>query len=236
MTRFGEGFPGYYVIVSLFKIPIATQIIIWTALGVYFLDAKRRQWFLKKEWFLLWPILFYTIYFNFFFTAQMGLRHYLIVFPLLYVFAGGLFKGWGSFTRTQKGLSFVLASYLIASVISYYPNYLGYLNEIIWDRKMAYKYLADSNLDWGQDYFTLMEYKNEHQEVKKAPWIPSKLKKTATYFVDVNLLVGVFNGPTPYAWLRENFEPVGMIAPSYLLFEITPDEMYHLCATTNYCK
>jgi hypothetical protein len=36
--------------------------------------------------------------------------------------------------------------------------------------------------------------------------------------------------------LRENFEPVGMIAPSYLLFEIKPGQMQALCDTTDYCK
>lgn len=235
-TRFGEGFSGYYVVASLLKVPIVTQIMIWAALGLYFLDAKRRQGFLKQEWFLLWPVLFYTIYFNFSYNAQMGLRHYLIVFPLMYVFAGQLFKGWHQFTRTQKGLSFALALYLVASVISYYPNYLGYFNEIVWDRKMAYKYLAGSNLEFGQDYFALLEYEHEHPEVKKAPVFPSRINKTTTYYVSVNLLVGVFYGPGNYAWLRENFEPVGMIAPSYLLFEITPEQMQALCDTTIYCQ
>jgi hypothetical protein len=234
-TRFGAGFAGYYIIASLLKVPIATQVIIWMALGVYFLNAKRRQSFMKDEWFLLCLVLFYTVYFNFFYKAQIGLRYYLIVFPLLYVFVGGLFKDWRGFTRAQKGLFFALASYLIASVFSYYPNYLAYFNELVPDRKMAYEYLADSNLDWGQDELALKEYQHEHRDVKKAPEIPSRFAKATTYYVSVNRLVGVINGPESYAWLRENFKPVGMIAPSYLLFEITPDQIDHLCITTNYC-
>jgi hypothetical protein len=235
-TRFGQGFPGYYLIASLLKVPIATQIVLLTSLVVYFLSRKRRENFWRNEWFLLWPVLFYTMYFNFFYKAQMGFRYYLLVFPLLYVFAGGLFKDWQSFTRKQKSISFALGLYLVVSVFSYYPNYLAYFNEIVWDRKMAYKYLADSNLDWGQDDLVLKEYQHEHRGVEKAPEIPVQLTRTATYYVSVNRLVGVINGPATYAWLRENFEPVGMIAPSYLLFEITPEQIDRLCTTTDYCK
>lgn len=235
-TRLGEGFPGYYAVVSLLKVPIASQIIIWIALCTYFLDAGRRQRFMRNELFLLWPVLFYSLYFNFLYKAQIGLRHYLVVFPLLYVFAGGLFKDWMNFTSTQKRLTFASILCLVISLFSYYPNYLGYVNEFIWDRKMAYKYFADSNLDWGQDYNALTDFRNHHPDVKKAPEIPIRLRRTATYFVSVNELVGALYGPHHYAWLRENFEPVGMIAPSYLLFEIAPDKMDHLCVTTNYCK
>jgi len=235
-TRFGAGFAGYYIIASLLKVPIAAQIIIWAAFGVYFLNAKRRQSFWKNEWFLLWLVLFYTVYFNFFYKAQIGLRYYLIVFPLLYVFTGGLFKEWQKISRAQKGLSFALALYLIVSVASYYPNYLAYFNEIVWDRKMAYKYLADSNLDWGQDDLVLKYYLHENRDVKKAPEIPARFENTTTYYVSVNRLVGVINGPETYAWLRENFQPVGMIAPSYLLFNITPEQIDRLCAETEYCQ
>jgi hypothetical protein len=235
-TRQGKGFAGYYLVASLLKVPIPAQIILISAFVFYFLDKKRRQSFWKDEWFLLWLILFYTVYFNFLYHAQIGIRYYLIVFPLLYVFAGRLFKEWRIFSRTQKGLSFALALYLVISVLSYYPNYLAYFNEIVWDRKMAYKYLADSNLAWGQDYYALKAYRAEHRNVDKAPEIPHPFPRTRTFFVPVNQLVGVSYDPATYQWLRENFEPVGMIAPSYLLFEIKPGQMQALCDTTDYCK
>jgi len=48
--------------------------------------------------------------------------------------------------------------------------------------------------------------------------------------------VGVTEDPEKFRWLRENFEPIGTIAPSYLLFEITPEQMQHLCASTIDCE
>ena len=79
-------------------------------------------------------------------------------------------------------------------------------------------------------------YRAEHRDVAKAPEIPYPLPKTRTFYVPVNQLVGVSYDPVTYQWLRENFEPVGMIAPSYLLFKITAREMQALCDGTSYCK
>jgi hypothetical protein len=235
-TRFNAGFPGYYFVAFLLKVPIATQIILFLAFIVYFLDASRRKDVLKNEWFLLWPILFYIIYFNFFYRAQIGIRFFLVVFPLLYVFAGGLFKNRAGFDWRKKAAAFGLGIYLGLSVLSSYPDYLSYFNEIVWDRKMAYQYLADSNLDWGQDDFIVRDYLAEHPEVRKAPQRPRLLSETTRYYLQANELVGVTAHPDAYRWLRENFKPVEAIAPSCLLFEITPQQMQDFCKTTNYCE
>ena len=235
-TRFGQGFSGYYVVASLLKLAIATQLILWASLIVYFVNKKRRVFFWKNEWFLLSLVLFYTLYFNFFYKAQMGIRYYLVVFPLLYVFAGGLFSEWHRFSRLQKSLAGALAVWMISSVLFAYPNYLAYFNEIIGDRKQAYQYLADSNLDWGQDALILEQYQKEHRRLRKAPETPSPLTEPALYYVSVNRLVGVINGPEPYRWLRENFKPSGTIGSSYLLYEIMPQQMQDLCNNTTFCQ
>jgi hypothetical protein len=231
-----EGFNGYYIVASTVKTPIATQIIFWAAVIAYLIKKPRLRSFLQNEWFFLWLALFYTVYFNFFYNAQTGIRYYLVIYPLLYIFAGSLFTEWARFTSTQKALAGILGVYLAASTLSYYPNYLAYFNEIVWDRKMAYKYLADSNIDWRQDYNTLKEYRATHV-IEKAPDIPYLLDETTTFFISVNDLTGVTTSPpSTYAWLRENFEPTGMIAPSYLLFEIKPEQMQNFCNRTDYCQ
>ncbi|MBI3169895.1 MAG: hypothetical protein HYZ22_15540 [Chloroflexi bacterium] len=101
---------------------------------------------------------------------------------------------------------------------------------------MAYKYLADSNLDWGQDVYVFEKYFEAHPDIKKIPDSPHPLTRTWIFYLRVNELVGVSTAPPDaYAWLTENFEPTGMIAPSYLLWEITPEQMQDLCDRTNYC-
>jgi Dolichyl-phosphate-mannose-protein mannosyltransferase len=234
-THSVDGFKGYYFIASVLKTPIPTQIILLASAVVYFINKQRRKTFLQNEWFLIWLVAFYTVYFNFFYNTQTGIRYYLVIFPLLYIFAGGLFSTWKDFTYGQKTMSFVLGLYLAISVLSYYPNYLAYFNEIVWDRKMAYKYLADSNIEWGQDINTLKDFRTT-KRIYPAPEKPYLIKGNITFYLSVNKLVGVTSPPGTYAWLRNNFEPTGMIAPSYLLFEFTPEKMRDFCGKTNYCK
>lgn len=227
-----EGFKGYYFVASLLKVPIATQVILWTALLVFIFHKGRQKQFLQNELFLIVPVIFYAIYFNFFYNAQIGIRYYLVVFPFLYVFAGSLFQNWPNFSSLQKFCSFALVAYLLVSVLSYFPNYLAYFNEIVWDRKTAYKYVADSNINWGQNKNELKEYLSEHPDVIVNP----AEVQPGTLVVDVNGLVGIIEDPEKYAWLRNNFEPVDTVAYSYLIYEISPDEVTQLCATTTYCK
>jgi hypothetical protein len=227
-----KGFPGYYIIASALKVPIATQIILLLALWVYFTQKDRRRNFFKDEVFLLTLVAFFTIYFNFFFNTQIGIRYYLPVFPLLYVFAGNLFIEWKKFSLVKKISAWALMAYLFISVFSYYPYNLSYFNEIVWDRKQAYKYLADSNIDWGQG-------KNElHQYLLKYPgaaYAPNRVR-AGRIVVGVNDLVGVTTDPEKYAWLRNHFEPIDMIAYSYLVYKISPEEIDNLCTTTTYCE
>ena len=167
--RAGQGFTGYYFVASALKVPIATQIAIIAGVTVYVLSEQRKKLFFRNEIFLLVPVAFYTVYFNFFYNAQIGFRYYIVVFPLLYVFAGGLFANWPKFSAKQKTAGFMLTVYLIVSVLSYYPYYLSYFNELVWDRKYAYKFLADLNLDWGQGAYYLQTYLTEHPSAVYQP-------------------------------------------------------------------
>jgi hypothetical protein len=227
-----KGFPGYYIIASLYKEPIATQLFVIAALITYFFNPEKRQAFWRNEIFLLLPVVFFTIYFNFFYNAQIGIRFYLVIFPLLFVFTGSLFSTWKEFHLWQKALSIGLMVYLLISVLSYYPYYIPYFNELAWDKTQTYKILADSNLDWGQSKSDIERYFEGHPNAKQ----PSTRPESGEFVVAVNRLVGISTDPQRFAWLRENFEPVGTVANSYLIYEISQDDVTHLCATTNYCK
>lgn len=225
------GFPGYYFVAYFLKVPIASQIFILAGLVAYVLNKERRERFLRDEMFLLLPVAFFFVYFNFFLDTQIGIRYILPMFPLLYVFTANLFIPWKRFSPVKKAISLLLIVFLIISVLSYHPYYLSYFNEIVWDRKDAYKYLADSNLDWGQGKNELKQYLEEHRGALYSP----KNVKSGRIVVRVNDLVGVTEDPARYAWLRDNFEPVDTIAYAYLVYKIDPEEIEQLCASTNYC-
>ncbi len=216
--RTGQGFPGYYVAASLLKIPLATLLIFVLAL-VFYVHGYRKYDFIKCESILFVPIVFFVVYFNFFFRAQMGIRFLIIIFPLTFVFCGSLFREWITKNIKIKAGAFVLVCYLTVSVISYFPHFISYFNELVPDRKMAYKYLADSNLDWGQNRDALERYLEKNPDII---WSPDEIVG-GRIMVDPNYLVGI-GWPEKYRWLRENFEPVDHLFCSYLIFDV-PEEM-----------
>lgn len=217
--RRAEGFEGYYVLASFLKMPIASQIIVLLAIGAFVLKRKDFD-FVENEVFLFVPLVFFFYYFNFMFRAQIGIRFYLVLFPLLYVFCGSLVKDWHNFKpRAKWGLGLLLV-YMAGSVLAAYPHYIPYFNELVWDQKDAYKYLVDSNLDWDQAEFIRDQYLAENLAVTLEPGRPTLGK----IVVSPNNLVGIIGEKNRYDWLRENFEPIDTIADVYLIYEITEED------------
>lgn len=221
--RQGEGFPGYYLWASLYKWPIATLLVIGAAVVV--LIARRRQLaFLRNEAVLYWPILFFMVYFNFFYRAQIGIRYVLVVVPLLYVLSGSLVAEGTTLTRPMKGALTTAIGALILSVLSHFPHFLPYFNELVWDPTKAYTVLADSNIDWGQNRWYLAKYTATHPDVVVEPNAPT----AGTILVGVNKLTGVTDDPERFRWLREHFTPVDHVAYATLVYKVSKTDLERL--------
>jgi len=232
-TRRNEGFAGYFVIASLYKVPLPTQVVWLAAAVVYAAHVSRRKGgrpgfdLARDGVLLLVPIAFFAVYFNVFFRAQMGIRYFLPVFPLLHVFAGCLLAPpvWGELRRGARArlaaVGALLGIWLAASVLSYYPHLLPYMNELLPERRLAYRVLSDSNLDWGQDIDAVERYLAENPEVVWQPDEPT----AGRILVGTNWLTGVFAkwgvGDT---WIFGRFEPVGHFRYSHLFFEVSEED------------
>jgi 4-amino-4-deoxy-L-arabinose transferase-like glycosyltransferase len=221
--RQGEGFTGYYFYASLYKLPIATQLVLLIA-AIAYVARRRRFHLFKNEAALLVPVLLFAIYFNFFYRAQIGIRYFLVVFPLLYVFSGSLFAQGIAATRRMAAVSIVAIGALILSVVSYYPHFLPYFNELVWDRTKAYAILADSNIDWGQNAWYVAQYHAAHPEAIDEPDAPT----AGTILVRVNQLVGVTSDADKFRWLREHSTPVDHVAYGTLVYRIAETDLQRI--------
>jgi 4-amino-4-deoxy-L-arabinose transferase-like glycosyltransferase len=216
----GQGFKGYFFWVLLFKTPIALQIIFFAALIRYFVTRGYRQ-FVQNEAVIFLPIVFFLVYYNYFIYAQFGIRSILFILPLAWVFCGSLFADWKGYSFRVKAVLGALLVYLAISVLSYYPHFVPYFNEIVWDRKTAYKYLADSNIEIGGEGWYVTQYLKEHPGIPINPSQPMVGKA----FITINEYVGVVY-PEKYRWARENFKPIGHVAHMFLLFDFTREDLY----------
>lgn len=213
----GESFTGYYFLVSIFKVPLAAQLIL-LATAVRMLWRRHRYDWMRNELFLIVPLIYFFYFFNFSARTQVGLRHFLVAFPLAFVLAGSVLAGYkgrppGTWQKTLIGLLLLAQA---ASVAPFYPHFIPYVNEIVTDRKMAYRLFADSNLAWGGDEYYLRRYQDAHPGAIYEPETPA----TGTIIVGLNRLVGLLE-PEKFRWLRESAEPVDTIAGgAYLVYQI----------------
>jgi hypothetical protein len=125
------------------------------------------------------------------------------------------------FSARNKNIAFLAWGYLIISVLSYHPHYLSYFNEFVLDRGHTYKILADSNLDWGQNKGELSVLLTEDPDLIFEPSEPTPGRIVVT----VNKMLGIREGPQAFSWLRENFEPVDHFVYSYLIYDVSPQEL-----------
>ena len=143
-------FPAAFVIKS-------TLSLLLLLLLVPFAIAFRGARFRRELAFLILPaaIYFFVAVIS---TLNIGVRHILPVYPFLIVLAG-----WGAaeLIRAKRKLMYAVAFVLAFGIVSslrVFPVYLAYANELWGGPANTYKYLSDSNVDWGQQLKTVKQY------------------------------------------------------------------------------
>ncbi|MFN2180837.1 MAG: glycosyltransferase family 39 protein [Candidatus Promineifilaceae bacterium] len=187
----GDGWWSYFPITYLIKTPLVTLILLLTGLGV--IVSRRELW--RTAVFLLLPVaaLFAAAMTS---RLNIGYRHILPMTPFLIVIASTavlLLRRW---KVTQVALILALLWY-VAAAIRQNPHFLAYFNELVGGTDQGYRYLGDSNLDWGQDLKLLAdEIKSEGGD-----WIVSYAGSAdPTYYgIDSAALIDDESGELPFA-------------------------------------
>ncbi|MDX2031647.1 MAG: hypothetical protein SF339_13310 [Blastocatellia bacterium] len=98
-------------------------------------------------------------------NINIGNRHILPIYPFLIVAASKIARvfepGRAKWMAAACGLLLAWNAVEIARV---YPHDLAYFNQIAGGPAGGYRWLVDSNLDWGQDLKELARYRREHPE------------------------------------------------------------------------
>ncbi len=86
-------------------------------------------------------------------NLNIGVRHLLPTLPFTIFLVGGVTGMWLSPPRLKIKRAFIiwLVLWQAFSILTIYPHFLAYFNEVVGGPKQGYKYVVDSNLDWGQD-------------------------------------------------------------------------------------
>lgn len=119
---------------------------------------------------------------------NIGFRHLFPTLPLIYMLAAGSWKRWISDIGTPHTISLslawtwlrsllwalgkyaalvVLLLWFIIETLITAPYFLSYFNQLAGGTEEGYRYVTDSNYDWGQDMLRLRDFLAEHPEIDK---------------------------------------------------------------------
>lgn len=105
---------------------------------------------------LLFPI---GVYCAISFTGHIniGVRHFLPVFPFLMILSGGLLHALiGRWRKGGVAIAIVVLGWCSVEAARTFPHYTAYVNEFA--RGGGWRYLSDSNVEWGDDVQDLAVY------------------------------------------------------------------------------
>ncbi len=114
----------------------------------------------------LTPLLaLFGVYWAFSLTSHLniGLRHLLPTYPVLFILSGAL-GAW--IARPLRWPGLLVAALLVwhaAESAWIFPNYIAYFNELGGGPSRASSHLVDSSLDWGQDLPGLRDWLEANQ-------------------------------------------------------------------------
>jgi dolichyl-phosphate-mannose-protein mannosyltransferase len=130
--------------------------------------------------------------------VNIGVRYLLPLLPFLFVAAGvAAARLWDRGGR-WRGAVAALAAWYAVGTLARHPHHLSFFNELAGGPYGGYRYLADSNVDWGQDLERLSQYVHD----RHIPRIKLSYFGTAspdTYGIPYDLLPSVMR-PFPEAF------------------------------------
>jgi hypothetical protein len=169
----------YFPVVYILKEPLALHILTLISLFLTLLFIKKPFWIETFKRLKIWlqnhfaefsMLVFLVIYWFASISGNLniGVRHILPTFPFIYMLVGlGLVLGLEQI-KSQKlkkifiSFAMVLMGWYIISSLKTFPYYLSYFNEIAGGTDQGYKFVVDSNYDWGQDLKRLKKFVEEN--------------------------------------------------------------------------
>jgi len=234
LYRTGNWF--YFPVVLLIKFTLGLLLMLaLSAVSVRYWRSK-----LRELLFLIVPVVLYLA-FSMRSGLNVGVRHLLPVFPLLILFAAA--GAWDFLHQRKWGMAMLVALLLlhVASSLHAYPNYICYSNELWGGPVNTYRYLANSDTDWGQaqkmarayidkthpkNCFFLRTYNNKNSDygipcgsISEIEWDDLQTPYTGTMIVSGSMVdgIGLRGAAVETHRVFKDLKPVAKLGGSALL-------------------
>ncbi len=187
-----SGWWYYFPVIFFAKEPLALYFILLLGVIGGILTLKKTRNWMQHNFAIFSFLVFIAIYWGLAMTGKLniGVRHLLPTLPLFYLIAAwGISHGMKYLHNKKKifayGLLCLLTGWFAFSSLSSFPHFISYFNELGGGLKQGYKTAVDSNYDWGQDFYRLLELVKRY-DIQK-------------------LSLDYFGGENPRYWLKEKY-------------------------------
>lgn len=186
-----QAFPLYFPIVFILKEPLVNLFFILLSLTIPFLVFFRYSIskekipfasFIRLNISSLAMISFVFLYSYVSLTGNLniGFRHLFPILPFIYILTAKTIFGFmrklaPSSRFIWNWIIIFLTFFLVSETIVSYPYYMSYFNQIGGGPKNGYRFVTDSNADWGQDLKRLRSWVENYNAHKDGEWC--KLRK-----------------------------------------------------------
>ncbi|MCX6765576.1 MAG: glycosyltransferase family 39 protein [Candidatus Moranbacteria bacterium] len=180
--------PAYFPVVFLIKETIPFLLLLLAAAGLAIFQTVKNIFsypgnILAKiggtiKFYLQTGVAYYTmlafialyVYLSITGNLNIGFRHLFPILPFAYVLVSKKVFDWiksANSETTKKTFKIILAGLVIWIVLEpliFFPSYLSYFNQLVGGPKNGYKYVTDSNADWGQDLKRLRNWVSDYNQ------------------------------------------------------------------------
>ncbi len=170
------GTASYFPIVYFIKEPLAFWALALIALVGLFALFKKYVFKNIGHWIknhfaevsmLLWLVLYW--YTSVTAHLNIGVRHLLPTYGFVYILVSGQVARIFEHIKYRKYLYFgycllvgLLLGWYLLETVRVYPYYLTYFNQTVGGPSGGYRYVVDSNVDWGQDLKRVANWVNDN--------------------------------------------------------------------------
>lgn len=254
----------YFPIVYFIKEPLAfwgLVVIVLLNLAVIFKQNKYKLNHWIKNYFtefamLTWLVIFW--YASITANLNIGVRHLLPTYGFVFILITGQLMNLGNRLNKISRKKYVASGWIVGILLGWYlfenlkvyPYYLTYFNQVAGGSQGGYRYVVDSNVDWGQDAKRLADWVDANNISKinldyfgwadvgyylgsKYIWLSAnKYKSTREFFRDnpeggyIAVSKSFYMGSmgkseASYAWL-DSYQPIADIGNSIFVWKIKP--------------
>jgi 4-amino-4-deoxy-L-arabinose transferase-like glycosyltransferase len=235
-----HGWWQYFPLAFLLKTPLPVLILVLMTVGLL---AWRRRRLTTELALALFPVSYGLLSLTS--TINIGYRHLLPVLPFLFVSVARLAAPP---RRVLRAVCAALVIWLAVGTVRVIPHYLTYFNAVAGGPDDGYRFLADSNTDWGQglkalaetqrrgdlgpvklSMFTFLDpaiYGVRYEPIAPMAGAPPVLPQrfnpaSGTYAISATTLDGVpLPLPSTYSWFRHR-TPQARVAYVIFIYQVT---------------